>query len=86
MPANLAPGFPTQAELAARYAEHSGRDLSDLGFYVALGYWKLAIILEGVYARYTAGGYGKVNEGFEAFTRLVERLAEEAERVEREGN
>jgi aminoglycoside phosphotransferase (APT) family kinase protein len=86
MPANLAPGFPTQEELAARYAERSGRDLSDLGFYVALGYWKLAIILEGVYARYTAGGYGKVNEGVEAFARLVERLAEEAERVEREGS
>ena len=85
MPANLAPGFPTQKELAARYAERSGRDLSDLGFYVALGYWKLAIILEGVYARYTAGGYGKVNEGVEAFARLVERLAEEAERVERAG-
>jgi aminoglycoside phosphotransferase (APT) family kinase protein len=82
MPANLAPGFPTQAEIAARYAERSGRDLSDLNFYVALGYWKLAIILEGVYARYVAGGYGKVNEGVEAFARLVERLAEEAERVE----
>jgi aminoglycoside phosphotransferase (APT) family kinase protein len=86
MPANLAPGFPTQEELAARYAERSGRDLSDLGFYVALGYWKLAIILEGVYARYVAGGYGKVNEGVEAFARLVERLAEEAERIQREGS
>jgi len=85
MPANLAPGFPTREELTARYAERSGRDLSELDFYVALGYWKLAIILEGVYARYTAGGYGKVNEGVEAFARLVERLAEEAERVERAG-
>ena len=51
-PANLAPGFPTREELAARYAERSGRDLADLDFFVALGYWKLAIILEGVYARY----------------------------------
>jgi aminoglycoside phosphotransferase (APT) family kinase protein len=85
MPANLAPGFPTREELTARYAKRSGRDLSELDFYVALGYWKLAIILEGVYARYTAGGYGKVNEGVEAFARLVERLAEEAERVERAG-
>jgi aminoglycoside phosphotransferase (APT) family kinase protein len=82
MPANLAPGFPTQAEIAARYAERSGRDISSLNFYVALGYWKLAIILEGVYARYVAGGYGKVDEGIHAFARLVERLAEEAERVE----
>ena len=83
MPANLAPGFPAQAEIAARYAERSGRDLSGLGFYVALGYWKLAIILEGVYARYVAGGYGKVDEGIHAFAKLVERLAEEAERAER---
>jgi aminoglycoside phosphotransferase (APT) family kinase protein len=82
MPANLAPGFPTQKEIAARYAERSGRDLSDLGFYVALGYWKLAIILEGVYARYVAGGYGKVDDGIHAFAKLVERLAEEAERAE----
>jgi aminoglycoside phosphotransferase (APT) family kinase protein len=85
MPANLAPGFPSREELINRYAERSGRDLSQLNFYVALGYWKLAIILEGVYARYTAGGYGKVNEGVEAFARLVERLADEAERVERAG-
>jgi aminoglycoside phosphotransferase (APT) family kinase protein len=85
MPANLAPGFPTQAEIAARYAERSGRDLSDLNFYVALGYWKLAIILEGVYARYVAGGYGEVDEGVHAFARLVERLAEEAERIEQGG-
>jgi len=85
MPANLAPGFPTQQEIAARYAERSGRDLSNLGFYVALGYWKLAIILEGVYARYAAGGYGKVDDGVHAFAKLVERLAEEAERAEQAG-
>ncbi len=84
MPANLAPGFPTREEIKARYAERSGRDLSDLNFYVALGYWKLAIILEGVYARYIAGGYGQVDEGVHAFAKLVERLAEEAERVEAE--
>lgn len=81
-PANLAPGFPTGEELAARYAERSGRDLSRLDFYVALGYWKLAIILEGVYARYAAGQYGEVGEGIEQFARLVERLAEAAVRAE----
>lgn len=84
-PANLAPGFPTREELAARYAERSGRDLSELDFFVALGYWKLAIILEGVYARYVAGGYGKVDEGVHAFARLVERLAEAADEAERRG-
>jgi aminoglycoside phosphotransferase (APT) family kinase protein len=83
-PANLAPGFPTREELAARYAERSGRDLSDLNFFMALGYWKLAIILEGVYSRYAAGGYGKVDDGFQAFARLVERLAETADEAERQ--
>jgi aminoglycoside phosphotransferase (APT) family kinase protein len=88
MPANLAPGFPTRAELAARYAEASGRDLADLDFYTALGYWKLAIILEGVYARYSAGGYGKADAedpGLQAFARLVERLAETADEIESRG-
>jgi aminoglycoside phosphotransferase (APT) family kinase protein len=82
-PANLAAGFPTRQELAARYAERSGRDLSDLDFFLALGYWKLAVILEGVYARYVAGGYGKVDDGIHAFARLVERLAEAADEAER---
>ena len=85
-PATLAPGFPKREELKARYAERSGRDLSQLDFFVALGYWKLAIILEGVYARYAAGGYGKVDPGIEAFARLVERLAEAAEQAERRGS
>ena len=82
-PATLAPGFPKREQLKARYAERSGRDLSQLDFFIALGYWKLAIILEGVYARYAAGGYGKVDPGIEAFARLVERLAEAAEQAER---
>jgi aminoglycoside phosphotransferase (APT) family kinase protein len=84
-PATLAPGFPKREELKARYAERSGRDLSELDFFVALGYWKLAIILEGVYARYAAGGYGKVDPGIAEFARLVERLADAAEQAERRG-
>ncbi|MDX6632696.1 MAG: hypothetical protein QOG26_701 [Solirubrobacterales bacterium] len=84
-PANLAPGFPTRDELAARYAERSGRDISQLDFYLALGYWKLAIILEGVYARYAAGAYGKPDPGIEVFARFVERLAEAAAEAEARG-
>ena len=41
-----------------RYAERSGRDVTDLDFYMAFGYWKLACILEGVYARYGGGAMG----------------------------
>ena len=51
-------GFPSRAELAGRYAERSGRDLAQLDYYMAFGYWKLAAILEGVYTRFLAGAYG----------------------------
>jgi aminoglycoside phosphotransferase (APT) family kinase protein len=82
-PPTAAPGFPDRDELRSRYAEGSGRDLSELDFYVALGCWKLAIILEGVYARYAAGQYGKGEGGYEEFARIVERLAEGADEAER---
>jgi aminoglycoside phosphotransferase (APT) family kinase protein len=81
-PANLAPGFPDRAELAARYAERSGRDVTELNYFLALGYWKLAIILEGVYARSLGGGYGEVDDGIHVFAGLVERLAEAAAQAE----
>ena len=58
-PATMGTAFPTREEVKARYAERSGRDLSEIDFYVALGLWKLAIVLEGVYARYSAGQYGE---------------------------
>jgi aminoglycoside phosphotransferase (APT) family kinase protein len=77
-PATIAPGFIGREDVRARYAAGSGRDLGEIDFYVALGYWKLAIVLEGVYARYAAGQYGKSDEGFEEFARIVERLAEAA--------
>jgi aminoglycoside phosphotransferase (APT) family kinase protein len=82
-PPTVAAGFPSRDEIRDRYAERSGRDLSQLDFYVALGYWKLAIILEGVYARYAAGQYGKPDEGFEEFAKIVVRLAEGADEAER---
>ena len=46
-----------------RYAAATGRDLAQLDFYVAFAYWKLACILEGVYARYVAGAMG--DDGFD---------------------
>jgi aminoglycoside phosphotransferase (APT) family kinase protein len=53
-----APGFMNRADLAQRYADVSGRDISQLPFYVSFAYWKLACILEGVYARYLGGALG----------------------------
>jgi aminoglycoside phosphotransferase (APT) family kinase protein len=49
------PGFPTRAEMVDRYAEATGRETSGLDWYVVLAIWKLAILLEGSYARHLAG-------------------------------
>ncbi len=57
--ATTAEGFPNRADLLARYAQVSSRDLSEIDFYVAFAFWKLACILEGVYARYVGGALGK---------------------------
>ena len=57
------PGFYSRAEFAARYAELTGRDVSGVGYYMAFGYFKLAVVLEGINARFLQGK--TVGEGFE---------------------
>ena len=57
--ATTAPGFFDRPQLADRYAQVSGRDLTHLPFYVSFAYWKLACILEGGYARYLGGALGQ---------------------------
>jgi aminoglycoside phosphotransferase (APT) family kinase protein len=52
------PGFPTRAEMVERYAEKTGRDLSQIAYYEAFASWRLACIGEGVLARYRAGVMG----------------------------
>jgi aminoglycoside phosphotransferase (APT) family kinase protein len=74
----LAPGFPRRADIAARYAVRSGRDLSEIDFYVALALWKAAVILEGVYARYASGAYGETDDSYQRFEAIVPQLAEAA--------
>lgn len=49
------PGFPSADTLAERYAWATGYDLDRLPFYRALGYFKLAVIAEGIHQRYAAG-------------------------------
>ena len=49
--ASMVPGFATRSELVDHYARVTGRDVSAVPFWHALGLWKLAIILEGVRRR-----------------------------------
>jgi aminoglycoside phosphotransferase (APT) family kinase protein len=76
--ATTAPGFSTRAQVMEAYASASGLDLSDLGFYTAFGYWKLACILQGVYARYVAGAGAGDTGSVDAFPAQVAHLAEMA--------
>ena len=48
-------GFGTASGRAGRYAQRSERDLSALDWYVALQFWRVACIIEGVRVRHTAG-------------------------------
>jgi len=72
------PGFPGRAEMRERYAAASGRDLSRLDFYVAFGYWKLACIIQGVYARYVGGATAGDRSSVGGWAESVVRLAEAA--------
>jgi aminoglycoside phosphotransferase (APT) family kinase protein len=63
------PGFPTRQEAMQCYAEKSGRDISNLDYYAALAYFKLAVILEGIHARFLEGG--TVGAGFETMAQQV---------------
>lgn len=76
------PGFPTRFQLMERYESTTGRDLSDLPFFVAFGYWKLACIIAGVFARYAGGAMGDVPESTVAgFRFMMEAIAAETTRA-----
>jgi aminoglycoside phosphotransferase (APT) family kinase protein len=72
-------GLPTRVELAARYAERTGRSLAHLDYYVVLARFKLACVLEGAYARYVAGK--STNEVHRLMGDIVLQLMRDAEEV-----
>jgi aminoglycoside phosphotransferase (APT) family kinase protein len=67
------PAFLKRDDAIRRYAEKSGRDLANLDFYIVLAYFKLAVIVEGIYARFLEGG--TVGAGFEATGAQAQNLA-----------
>jgi aminoglycoside phosphotransferase (APT) family kinase protein len=73
------PGFFSRAQFAARYAELTGRDVSGIGYYMAFGYFKLAVVLEGINARYQQRL--TVGEGFEREGRAVPVLIARAHQM-----
>ena len=58
----LSDGFLSRSEILEIYSNNSDLDLRNIEFYVRLSYWKHAMIMEGVYVRYSRGSYGNINE------------------------
>jgi aminoglycoside phosphotransferase (APT) family kinase protein len=69
-------GFPTYDQLIERYASTTGRDVSSIEFYRAFSAWRVAVIAEGVYARYLHGVMGDDEVDLAALRRGPEELAE----------
>jgi aminoglycoside phosphotransferase (APT) family kinase protein len=84
--ATAVPGFPGRAEIIERYARLSGRDVSDVPYWVAFSRWRSACIGAGVQARYLAGHMADDGYLDEAKTRaeLGVRLGEAARDALRE--
>ncbi|MFN0084422.1 MAG: phosphotransferase family protein [Blastocatellia bacterium] len=70
------PGWMTRAEIIARYAERSGRDLSDIRFYHTFAVFKLAVVIQQIYYRYHVGQTRDAR--FADFDKRVEALARTA--------
>jgi aminoglycoside phosphotransferase (APT) family kinase protein len=65
-----AQGYPGNDQQLAAYAAASGREPGDMGFHLALAFFKLAVILEGIHYRYLQGqtvgeGFDRIGEGFD---------------------
>lgn len=54
-PITIQEGFYTRQQFIERYAEKSGRDLSDIYYYLTFAYFKLAVICQQIYFRYHNG-------------------------------
>jgi aminoglycoside phosphotransferase (APT) family kinase protein len=73
-PVTAAEGFPSRAEVVERYARRTGFDVSDVDWYQAFAFFKLAVVCQGIAAR--AAGGSMIGSGFDAAQRLVAPLVD----------
>jgi aminoglycoside phosphotransferase (APT) family kinase protein len=76
VPPTTAGGFPTRDEMISLYANVTGRDLSDLPYYVAFSHWRAACIGEGLTARYRSNVMGRVDFDVDQYERSILETAE----------
>jgi aminoglycoside phosphotransferase (APT) family kinase protein len=76
-------GFPGRDELVSRYVDMTGTDVASLDWYRVLATWKLAILLEGSYARHLSGVtddpfFARMEHGVPALARRAVELIKKA--------
>ena len=71
------PGMPTRDEFVAKYLEKSGVQCDDFTFYEVFGLFRLAVIIQQIWARYVAGQ--TTNPAFAGFGDAVNTLINRAE-------
>ena len=74
-------GMPSREELLQRYAQTSGLPVDEIDYYVILARFKMAVVLEGGYARYVQGGAD--NPKMEMFGKVVLDMARKAAELAR---
>ena len=65
-------GYLSPEDVLERYHDQSGRDVSDLDWHLALAFFKLAVILEGIHYRHAHGQ--TLGSGFDGIGDLIEPL------------
>jgi aminoglycoside phosphotransferase (APT) family kinase protein len=78
------PGFFTRKEFIDYYGERSGRDISDMHWYMVFGYFKLAVILQQIYARWHNGQ--TQDNRFANFNERVRNVILHAHELSRKGD
>ena len=78
------PQFLTRRDFMDLYAQKSGRDLSDMHFYLIFGYFRLAVIVQQIYARWHKGQ--TKDERFASFGKRARDLISHANGLAQSGD
>jgi aminoglycoside phosphotransferase (APT) family kinase protein len=73
------PGFFTREEILVRYAQRSGRDISNIRYYEIFAVFKIAVVIQQIYYRYAQGQ--TTDRRFATFDARVAYLARHAARL-----
>jgi aminoglycoside phosphotransferase (APT) family kinase protein len=82
--ARLAEGYDSRRALIDRYSERSGREINDLGFYLAFNAFKICCIVQGVYARFRSGVRGSQGMNLDDTRKRILHLADETQNAIRQ--